>query len=225
MTVMTIAAGKRLPISVEIAVGVDMERFHAGLKRTLDLLGAFLGLAVLSPVLVLIAVAVKLDSPGPVLFRQTRVGLHGRHFRMLKFRSMVAGADRMAGRLRPLNETGGILFKMSRDPRVTRVGRFLRRTSLDELPQLMNVLKGEMSLVGPRPAVPEEVARYTRRMRLRLGVPPGLTGLWQVGGRSTLPCRRGMALDVVYAGKRSLALDLAILVMTVPAVVSGRGAW
>ena len=179
----------------------------------------------MAPLFGLIALAIKIDSPGPVFFRQGRVGLKGRHFSIFKFRTMVTDAERAREKLNALNEANGVLFKIKKDPRITRVGRILRRTSLDELPQLINVLRGEMSLVGPRPALPQEVSRYTTRMRSRLRVLPGMTGLWQVGGRSTLSCRRGMAFDLLYVKKRGLLFDLLILALTFPAVVTGRGAW
>jgi exopolysaccharide biosynthesis polyprenyl glycosylphosphotransferase len=185
-----------------------------------------LGLLVaLGPLLLLIAAAIKLTSPGPVLFRQTRCGLHGRPFTFLKFRSMYAGAEQLQAALAPYNEMDGPVFKMWRDPRVTLLGRWLRRTSLDELPQLWNIVRGEMSFVGPRPAVPEEVARYEPWQRRRLSVKPGLTGLWQVSGRSDLSFEGWIRLDLEYIDHRSLWEDLKIVLRTIPAVLRGRGAW
>ncbi|HVN11671.1 MAG TPA: sugar transferase, partial [Kineosporiaceae bacterium] len=182
-------------------------------------------LLALSPALVAIALAVRLTSPGSVLFRQTRVGVDGREFTMLKFRSMVVDADRLLDQLREQSDGNGVLFKMKDDPRVTPVGRFLRKYSLDELPQLVNVVRGEMSLVGPRPPLPSEVAGYDgiayRRLRLR----PGLTGLWQVSGRSDLSWEDSLRLDLRYVDNWSMALDLQILVRTFRAVVHGAGAY
>ncbi|MGP4110652.1 exopolysaccharide biosynthesis polyprenyl glycosylphosphotransferase [Streptomyces sp. 4N509B] len=196
------------------------------LKATLDRAVAALGLLLLAPLLALLALAVRLDSPGPALFRQVRVGRHGEPFTMLKYRTMVEDAER----IRPLLETvndhgGGPLFKMRADPRVTRLGRLLRRTSLDELPQLVNVVRGQMSLVGPRPPLPEEVARYGQVEARRLTVRPGMTGLWQVGGRSELSWDEGLALDLDYADNWSVTGDLDVLARTVRAVVDGRGAY
>jgi exopolysaccharide biosynthesis polyprenyl glycosylphosphotransferase len=196
------------------------------LKSALDRAAAALGLTLLAPLLGLLAVAVRLDSPGPALHRQTRVGHHGVPFTLLKFRTMIDGAERLRPGLEPANEHGGgPLFKMRRDPRITRLGRLLRRTSLDELPQLVNVLRGEMSLVGPRPPLPEEVARYGVVELRRLAVRPGLTGLWQVSGRSELSWDEGLALDLAYADNWSVTGDLDVLARTVRAVLDGRGAY
>jgi exopolysaccharide biosynthesis polyprenyl glycosylphosphotransferase len=193
-------------------------------KRVLDAVGSA-GLIVCSaPLLLIVAVAVKLSSPGPVLFRQVRIGLNGRKFVMYKFRTMVDGADAMKASLARHNEAGKILFKIRNDPRITDLGRIMRRTSLDELPQLFNVLKGEMSLVGPRPPVASEVEKYTNKMFERLSVKPGMTGLWQVSGRSEIPHRRAFALDIWYAQRWSFVLDMMILLHTVRAVISRRGA-
>jgi exopolysaccharide biosynthesis polyprenyl glycosylphosphotransferase len=178
-----------------------------------------------SPLLLAIALAVRLTSSGPALFRQTRVGADGREFTMLKFRSMVIGADAQRQALMSLNEGNDVLFKMRKDPRVTRVGAVIRRYSLDELPQLFNVIRGDMSLVGPRPPLPEEVAGYSDDATRRLRVRPGLTGLWQVSGRSDLTWEESLRLDLRYADNWSLALDLSILWRTVRAVVQGSGAY
>ena len=174
-----------------------------------------------------VAFAIKLTSPGPVFYRQTRVGIDGKQFRMIKFRSMVADADARRADLLQLERTEGneVLFKMRNDPRVTRVGAFLRRFSLDELPQLFNVLRGEMSLVGPRPPLPEEVAGYNDDATRRLKVKPGVTGLWQVSGRSDLTWEESLRLDLRYADNWSMMLDLSILWRTVRAVTSGSGAY
>ncbi|WP_430542601.1 sugar transferase [Streptomyces iconiensis] len=194
-------------------------------KSALDRLGAALGLVALAPLLGLIALVVRLDSAGPALYRQTRVGHRGVPFTMWKFRSMAPGADLLRAGLDAVNEVDGPLFKMRADPRVTRVGRVLRRTSLDELPQLVNVLRGEMSLVGPRPPLPAEVAAYERPALRRLLVKPGLTGPWQVSGRSDLSWDETLALDLRYADNWSLTGDLDLLARTMRAVVDGRGAY
>jgi exopolysaccharide biosynthesis polyprenyl glycosylphosphotransferase len=198
---------------------------HLVAKATLDRAGAALGLLLLAPLYGLVALAVRLGSPGPVLHRQTRVGQHGRTFTMWKFRTMVADAERLRPELTAANEQDGPLFKMRRDPRVTRTGRWLRRSSLDELPQLVNVLRGEMSLVGPRPPLPDEVAQYDDVALRRLTVKPGLTGLWQVSGRSELSWDESVALDLGYADNWSLGGDLDVIARTFRAVVDGRGAY
>jgi exopolysaccharide biosynthesis polyprenyl glycosylphosphotransferase len=194
-------------------------------KRALDLVLVGLGVLGIAPVLGIIALAIKLDSRGPVFYRQTRVGKDGRQFSMLKFRSMCIDADRRLEELRKHNEATGPLFKMRRDPRVTAVGRVLRRWSLDELPQLINVLRGEMSLVGPRPPLPSEVAKYEEWQLGRLRAVPGLTGLWQVSGRSEVPFHDMVRLDLHYIRNWSMSLDLEILLRTIPAVLTNRGAY
>lgn len=199
--------------------------YNSTLKRVLDLSVAAFVLLVTLPIWLIIVLAIKLDSPGPAIFQQERVGLRGRRFRFYKFRSMTNGADRLKSGLRHLSEVDGPVFKVRVDPRVTRVGRILRRTSLDELPQLLNVLKGEMSLVGPRPPVPEEVAQYRPSDTVRLAVKPGLTCWWQVRGRSQLDFDTWMAYDREYVYGLSLPVDLLILVRTVWAVLSCRGAY
>jgi lipopolysaccharide/colanic/teichoic acid biosynthesis glycosyltransferase len=198
-------------------------------KRAIDLVGAGLGLFFLSPLLVLIAVLIRVDSPGPVLFQQRRRGLDGRIFSMLKFRTMRQDAEDRLQELEARNESaGGILFKMQNDPRVTRLGRFLRRTSLDELPQLWNVLTREMSLVGPRPLQLRDSDLLSEQnpdgFTTRLSVLPGLTGPWQIGGRSDLDSSDMVRLDLDYISNWSLKLDLQILCQTVGVVLSGRGA-
>jgi exopolysaccharide biosynthesis polyprenyl glycosylphosphotransferase len=195
------------------------------LKRAIDVAAAALTLAFLSPLLAVLAVAIRLDSPGPILYRQTRVGRDGRLFVCYKLRSMVVGADSQQTELRDHNEATGPIFKMRRDPRLTRAGRAIRRLSLDELPQLVNVLRGEMSLVGPRPPMPAEVAEYQEWHRRRLEIAPGLTGLWQVSGRSDLTFDEMVMLDLFYAENWSLGLDLRILLRPVPTVLLGTGAY
>ena len=192
-------------------------------KRALDLALTLAGLLAIWPILLLVALAIKVDTRGPVFFVQTRVGKDGRTFRIVKFRSMVAGADAMLAGLS--GDRDGICFKAKDDPRITRIGRILRRTSLDELPQLWNVLLGQMSLVGPRPALPREVAAYPAPARARLVALPGITGLWQVSGRADLGFDDMIALDVDYVRHPSLRRDLAILWRTLAVVLNGRGAY
>ncbi len=194
------------------------------LKRALDAAGAFFGLLLLSPLLVVASALVKMTSLGPVFFTQERVGLRGRRFRLAKFRTMVADAEQRLDEVKEMNEADGPVFKMRNDPRVTPLGRFLRRSSIDELPQLWNVLRGEMSLVGPRPPIASEVAKYEIWQRRRLSMRPGLTCLWQVSGRSKLGFDMWMKLDLQYIDNWSLGLDLLILLKTIPAVLTGRGA-
>ena len=195
------------------------------LKGALDRVGAAAALVLIAPVLFVIAAAVRLSSPGPVLYRQERVGAYGARYTMYKFRSMRDGADAQLQQLLAQNEGSGLLFKMRHDPRVTPVGRWLRRFSLDELPQLFNVLGGSMSLVGPRPPLPQEVERYDTSIRRRLLVKPGLTGLWQISGRSDLSWEESVRLDLRYVENWTLALDLLILWKTASAVLRSRGAY
>jgi exopolysaccharide biosynthesis polyprenyl glycosylphosphotransferase len=199
--------------------------YESVLKRLVDVLLATVGLIAALPIWVAITLAVKLDSPGPSIFVQERVGQHGRRFRFYKFRTMYIDADRRLAEVWLQNEVEGPVFKMRNDPRVSRVGSFLRRSSLDELPQLINVLKGDMSLVGPRPPLPNEVAQYRPTDLIRLSVKPGLTCLWQVNGRSTVGFEQWMEYDREYVRDMSLWLDLSILARTVGAVVSMRGAY
>ncbi len=194
------------------------------LKRAFDFTFALISLIVLSPLLLVLAVLVKLTSPGPVLFSQTRCGLGGRRFRLYKFRSMRADADLLREELAALNEVDGPVFKIENDPRCTPVGRFMRKFSLDELPQLVNIIMGDMSLVGPRPPLPEEVEKYERWQRRRLRMHPGLTCLWALEGRSKLSFRRWMELDLEYIDHWSMTLDWKIILKTVPIVLLGRGA-
>jgi lipopolysaccharide/colanic/teichoic acid biosynthesis glycosyltransferase len=174
--------------------------------------------------MIVVAAFIKLTSRGPILFRQLRVGQHGKQFHMLKFRSMVADAEELKARLMAHNEQTGPVFKMARDPRITRVGRFIRKFSIDELPQLINILRGEMSIVGPRPPVPSEVAKYEAWQRRRLSVRPGLTCVWQVSGRNQISFEEWMYLDMQYIDHWSLAHDFQLILKTVPVVLTGRGA-
>jgi exopolysaccharide biosynthesis polyprenyl glycosylphosphotransferase len=194
------------------------------IKRAIDILASATALTLLSPLLLTVAALVKLTSRGPVLFRQLRVGQYGRTFHMLKFRSMVVNAEELKAKLLARNEQQGPVFKMTKDPRITRVGRFIRKYSIDELPQLLNVLRGEMSLVGPRPPIPSEVAKYEAWQRRRLSVRPGLTCVWQVSGRNEISFEEWMYLDMQYIDHWCLKSDLELMLKTVPVVLTGRGA-
>ena len=199
--------------------------YRIAVKRAIDVVGAVVGLVLLSPVILAAAIAVRLTSPGPVIFTQHRYGYNRRLFPMHKFRTMVAHAEALQSALEEHNEARGPIFKIWDDPRITRVGRFLRRTSIDELPQLWNVLRGDMSLVGPRPMATRDVHLFTEgALMRRFSVSPGLTGLWQVSGRSNLNFEQWIALDLQYIDEWSLALDCRILLQTLPAVVRGTGA-
>jgi exopolysaccharide biosynthesis polyprenyl glycosylphosphotransferase len=197
----------------------------SNLKRALDLIVAIGALIIVAPVMLLTAIAIKLDSPGPILFRQTRVGKWGKHFPCYKFRSMYIDAEQRLQELLALNEADGPVFKMKNDPRVTCVGRVIRKLSIDELPQLFNVVKGEMSLVGPRPALPREVSQYEYEQIGRLHAVPGITGLQQVSGRSNVDFKRWIELDLQYIAEQSLWKDIEILIKTIPAVLASRGAY
>ncbi len=194
-------------------------------KRALDIVAAFFGLLLALPLMMVSAIIIKFDSSGPLLFRQPRLGKDGRPFVMFKLRSMTQDAAELRALVAAGNEMAGPVFKIRSDPRVTRVGRFLRKASIDELPQLWHVLIGDMSLVGPRPPIPDEVARYEPWQRERLAAKPGLTCTWQVSGRSDIPFDRWVQMDIDYIRHRSLALDLKILLQTIPAVITGRGAY
>ncbi len=195
-------------------------------KRLADIAVSGLGMILLSPLFLAIALAVKASSPGPVFFTQVRVGRYGRHFNFYKFRSMRQNAEQQKEGLLAQNESkDGVIFKMKDDPRITRVGKFLRRTSLDELPQLWNVFIGDMSLVGPRPPVPSEVEKYTLEDRKRLDVIPGLTCLWQIKGRSDIPFKEQVRLDKEYILASSVWKDIVILLKTIPAIIGGKGAY
>ncbi len=194
-------------------------------KRALDVVGALVGLVLSSPLLLLAAILIKLESRGPVMYKSIRIGRGAKPFVFFKLRSMVDGADRHRHTLSHLNETDGPVFKMSHDPRVTRVGRLLRVTSVDEIPQLWNVLRGEMSLVGPRPPIAEEVVQYEPWQLRRLDVLPGISCLWQISGRSRIGFQEWMRLDLEYIKHRSFWLDAKILIRTIPAVLSREGAY
>jgi exopolysaccharide biosynthesis polyprenyl glycosylphosphotransferase len=201
----------------------ELTRSSAGVKRALDVVGASLGLIAIAPVIAVTAVAIKLDSRGPVLFRQLRVGRHGKPFHIFKLRTMIPDAEALKDSLREHNEAQDGLFKIAADPRVTRVGRFLRRSALDEVPQLLNVLRGEMSLVGPRPLVVDEDVRVEGWHRRRLELTPGMTGHWQILGPARVPLREMVAIDYLYIANWSLWTDVKILLRTIPHVVGRRG--
>lgn len=197
-----------------------------GVKRSLDIILSLAALIVLSPLFLLLAVIIKATSPGPVFFVQVRVGQFGQTFSFYKFRSMYMDAEARKAELLSRNQSAdGVIFKMKDDPRITPVGRILRRTSMDELPQLLNVLFGDMSLVGPRPPLPSEVREYSIEDRKRLNVRPGITCIWQVSGRSDIPFHRQVALDKEYISSRGFKQDLRILLRTIPAILSGKGAY
>ncbi|MBD2872142.1 sugar transferase [Paenibacillus arenilitoris] len=213
----------------EVALNTPSEyRFslNSVLKRTIDVTGSLLGLILLSPLFVIIAVLIKVeDSKGSVLFYQTRIGKNEKPFRMYKFRSMVSNAEEKLKELLAQNEIEGAMFKMKNDPRITKVGKFIRKTSIDELPQLINVLRGEMSLVGPRPPLVREVAEYTDYDKLRLTVKPGCTGLWQVSGRNELSFKEMVELDLKYIQNRSVVFDLIIILKTFRVLFGAKDAF
>ena len=194
-------------------------------KRSLDIFISLVLLIILFPLFLCVALAIKLEDSGPLFFNQTRVGKWGRLFTMYKFRSMVIQADKMKEKILDQNESSGVIFKMKKDPRITRTGRLIRKTSIDELPQLWNVFKGDMSLVGPRPPLPSEVSEYDYPDRKRLNAIPGITCIWQVSGRSNINFEGQVRLDVLYIENQSFWGDIRILLQTIPAVLSGRGAY
>ena len=201
-------------------------RSSAAFKRIMDIILASAALLLGFPVFLITALLVKLTSPGPIIFSQIRVGRYGRHFKFYKFRSMYIDAEARKAELLKHNESGdGVIFKMKHDPRITPIGRFIRKFSIDELPQLFNVILGDMSLVGPRPPLPSEVRTYSLEERKRLNITPGITCIWQVSGRSELPFSKQIALDKEYIASRSAWKDFLILLKTVPAILTGKGAW
>ncbi|MBC8412722.1 MAG: exopolysaccharide biosynthesis polyprenyl glycosylphosphotransferase [Nitrospira sp.] len=194
-------------------------------KRSLDILVSLLMMIILMPLLSIIALAIKLEDGGPVLFSHTRVGKWGKHFKMYKFRSMSIKAEQLKKDLMSMNESQEVTFKIKQDPRITRIGRFIRKSSIDELPQLWNVMKGDMSVVGPRPPVPGEVAEYKYSDRRRLDAIPGITCIWQVSGRSEINFKGQVRLDIKYIENQSFWGDIKILLQTIPAVLTGKGAY
>ena len=194
-------------------------------KRTLDILGSIIGIVLLSPVLLIVAILIKLESKGKVLFSQKRVGLKGKEFKIYKFRSMIENAEDLRKNLEEKNEMSGPMFKMKNDPRITKVGRFIRRTSIDELPQLINVLKGDMSLVGPRPSLPKEVMNFEPWMLKRLEVKPGLTCYWQVSGRNNIGFYEWMKLDIKYVEEMSIWIDIKLIFKTILVLFGDKNAY
>lgn len=208
------------------SVNPNERKLYLATKRLLDFFGALAGLLLLTPLFAIVAALIKLEDPkGSVFFKQTRVGKDGREFHMYKFRSMIANAEAMLDELLDQNEVGGAMFKMKNDPRVTRIGRFIRKTSIDELPQLWNVLRGDMSLVGPRPSLPREVEEYSHYDRQRLLVTPGCTGLWQVSGRNSLSFDEMVELDLHYIEKRSFFYDVKLIIRTVKIMIAPNSAY
>lgn len=207
---------ERLQIEEQEIVQVSKKQnnIYEASKRVLDFVAALLGLILLSPVFLIVSILIKLESEGEVIFSQTRIGLKGKKFKMYKFRSMVKNAEELKAKLAAQNEMSGPMFKMKEDPRVTKVGKFIRKTSIDELPQLINVLKGEMSLVGPRPSLPKEVENFEPWMLQRLEVKPGLTCYWQVSGRNNIDFEDWMKLDIQYVEDRNFLLDLKLIFKT-----------
>ncbi|MBM6820680.1 sugar transferase [Clostridium saudiense] len=198
--------------------------FYEVIKRVIDVVCSFVGVLVLSPLFVVIAIIIKFTSKGPVFFSQKRVGRDGKEFKMYKFRSMVVNAEELKEKLASQNEMSGPMFKMKDDPRVTKVGKFIRKTSIDELPQLWNVLKGDMSLVGPRPSLPKEVAQFEEWMYRRLEVKPGLTCYWQVSGRNNIDFEDWMKLDIKYVDERNLWIDIKLIFKTVGVLLGDKNA-
>ena len=192
----------------------DVSYGYRFLKRTIDIIASLIGLILLSPVLIIVSILIKLESEGPIIFSQDRIGYKGQKFKMYKFRSMVVNAEELKKKLVEQNEMSGPMFKMKNDPRVTKVGKFIRKTSIDELPQLINILRGEMSLVGPRPSLPKEVKEFEPWMMERLEVKPGLTCYWQVAGRNDIDFEEWMKLDIKYVRERSFWLDIKLIFKT-----------
>jgi lipopolysaccharide/colanic/teichoic acid biosynthesis glycosyltransferase len=196
------------------------------IKRVLDIIISITGMILLSPVFLITMIAVYFEDPGPVFYTQNRVGKNGKHFKFIKFRSMIMNADKIKISLMDENESkDGVTFKMKKDPRITKTGRIIRRFSIDELPQLLNVLIGDMAIVGPRPPVPSEVEEYTLEERKRLHVIPGITCIWQVSGRSDIPFKEQVRLDLEYIRSQSIWSDILIILKTIPAVLTGKGAY
>lgn len=215
-----------LHMQVKISIWEWTVGFAKFLKAFLDITVSFIMLLLLSPLFVITALIIYLNDPGPIFYVANRVGLNGKYFGFIKFRSMYLNADKLKDELIEQNESkDGVIFKMKNDPRVTPIGRFIRRFSIDELPQLINVLKGDMSLVGPRPPLPREVLEYTLEDRKRLHVKPGITCLWQIKGRSEIPFRQQVQLDMEYIRSQGIKNDIIILLKTIPAVISGKGAY
>lgn len=213
-------------VRIKLALWRLTVRLAYFLKRFFDFAGAFILLILISPIFIFTAALVKITSPGPIIFTQIRVGKDGRHFKFYKFRSMRIDAEKFREELEKQNESqDGVIFKIKKDPRITFIGRIIRKFSIDELPQLFNVFTNDMSLVGPRPPLPSEVANYTLDERKRLHIKPGITCIWQISGRSDISFKEQVELDKEYIGSRNLWKDLVILLKTIPAVITGRGAY
>lgn len=195
-------------------VDKNQKKFYEVIKRSIDIIASICGMIILFPILVMVAIVIKIESKGPIIFSQDRVGLNGSKFKMYKFRSMIVDAERYKEKLLEQNEMNGPMFKIKNDPRVTKVGKFIRRTSIDELPQLLNILKGDMSLVGPRPSLPKEVEKFSPWMLERLNVKPGLTCYWQISGRNDIQFEDWMKLDIKYVKERGILLDLRLVIKT-----------
>lgn len=204
---------EELNLNSEVVI-TDIAIGYKFFKRVIDVVCSLVGLLVLSPVLIIISILIKLESDGPIIFSQDRIGYRGQKFKMYKFRSMVVNAEELKKKLAEQNEMSGPMFKMKNDPRVTKIGKFIRKTSIDELPQLINILKGEMSLVGPRPSLPKEVKEFEPWMMERLEVKPGLTCYWQVSGRNDIDFEDWMKLDIKYVRERSFFLDMKLIFKT-----------
>lgn len=217
---------ERLQIEEQEIIQVERQKniLYEVSKRTLDFMGSFLGLVILSPILLIVAILIKLESKGPAIFSQSRIGLNGKEFKMYKFRSMVQNAEELKEKLAKENEMSGPMFKMKNDPRVTKVGKFIRKTSIDELPQLFNILKGDMTLVGPRPSLPREVEKFESWMLKRLEVKPGLTCYWQVSGRNNIDFYEWMKLDLKYVNDMGFWLDIKLIFKTVAVLFGDKNA-
>ena len=214
------------PFTLNVGVGITSRQLHRLSKRLLDIIVACVAIILLLPLLISVIATIRLTSPGSAFFKQTRVGKNGKTFHLWKFRSMYIDAEQRKHDLMALNDIkNNLLFKMKNDPRITPIGQFIRKYSIDELPQLINVLKGDMTLVGPRPAVPSEVSEYTKYQSQRLMAVPGITCIWQVTGRSNIPFEQQVELDLQYIRKASLLLDIKLLLLTIPAVLTARGAY
>ena len=195
-------------------IETNKTKSYEAIKRLMDIILSTIGLMILSPILLVVAILIKIDSKGPIFFKQKRVGLNGKAFDMYKFRSMVVNAEELKEKLEKQNEMSGPMFKIADDPRITKIGKFIRKTSIDELPQLWNVIKGDMSLVGPRPSLPKEVEQFEPWMEERFKVKPGLTCYWQVGGRNNIDFENWMKLDIKYVKERTLAIDIMLIFKT-----------
>ena len=209
---------------VEIVREYDKNAGYFIIKKIIDIIGALCGIILMSPVMIIVGIWIKLDSKGPIFFAQNRVGQDGKEFKMYKFRSMCTEAECLLDKLKDKNEMSGPMFKIKEDPRVTKIGRFIRKTSIDELPQLFNILKGEMSLVGPRPSLPKEVEQFTNFQKQRLIAKPGLTCYWQVRGRSDVSFEEWMEMDVQYIEERNTLVDIGLILKTVGVLFGDKGA-